>query len=79
MYVLLLYCYSSIKSSLLQRSVVFSFVEGNVKTKNIELFLLKIFIFYNFKNHCVLHGHVFTMFMYQYSSLICNENIFVVV
>ena len=25
-------CYSSIKSSLLQRSVVFSFVEGNVKT-----------------------------------------------
>ena len=33
MYVLLLYRYISIKSSLLQRSVVFSFVEGNVKTR----------------------------------------------
>ena len=25
--------------------------------KNIKTFLLKIFIFLNFKNHCILHGH----------------------
>ena len=30
--------------------------------KNIEIFLLKIFILYNFKNLCILHGHVFVMF-----------------
>ena len=29
--------------------------------KNIEIFLLKIFIFYNFKNLCILHGLVFEM------------------
>ena len=29
--------------------------------KNIDNFLLKIFIIYNFKNLCVLHGHVFVM------------------
>ena len=27
--------------------------------KNSKNFLLKIFIFYNFKNLCILHGHVF--------------------
>ena len=30
--------------------------------KNIENFLLKFFIFYNFKNLFILHGHVFVMF-----------------
>ena len=30
--------------------------------KNIKIFLLKIFIFYNLKNFCILHGHVFVMF-----------------
>ena len=29
--------------------------------KNIKKFILKIFIFYNFKNLCILHGHVFVM------------------
>ena len=29
--------------------------------KNINFFLLKIFIFYNFKNLCKLHGRVFVM------------------
>ena len=29
--------------------------------KNIKKFLLKIFIFYNFKNTCILHGRVFVM------------------
>ena len=29
--------------------------------ENIEHFLLKIFIFYNFINHCILHGQVFVM------------------
>ena len=28
---------------------------------NILTFLMKIFIFYNFKNLCILHGHVFVM------------------
>ena len=31
------------------------------KMKNIKNFLLKIFIFYNFKNHHILHGQVFVM------------------
>ena len=31
--------------------------------KNIKTFLLKIFIFYNFKNHCILHGQVFVMYV----------------
>ena len=31
--------------------------------KNVKHFLLKIFIFYNFRNHCILHGHVFVMFI----------------
>ena len=30
--------------------------------KNIENFLLKFFIFYNFKNLCILHGQVFVMY-----------------
>ena len=30
--------------------------------KNIQKFLLKLFIFYNLKNLCILHGHVFVMF-----------------
>ena len=29
--------------------------------KNIKDFLLKFFIFYNFKNLCILHGQVFVM------------------
>ena len=29
--------------------------------KNIKIFLLKIFIFYNLKNLCILHGQVFVM------------------
>ena len=29
--------------------------------KNIDIFQLKIFSFYNLKNLCVLHGHVFVM------------------
>ena len=29
--------------------------------KNIKIFLLKIFSFYNFKNPCILHGRVFVM------------------
>ena len=29
--------------------------------KNIDIFLLKIFIFYNFKNLYIIHGHVFVM------------------
>ena len=29
--------------------------------KNIKMFQLNIFIFYNFKNLCILHGHVFIM------------------
>ena len=29
--------------------------------KNIKIFLLKIIIFYNLKNLCILHGHVFVM------------------
>ena len=36
--------------------------------KNIKIFLMKIFIFYNFKNLCILHGHVFIM----YNSCISN-------
>ena len=31
------------------------------KKKNIKIFLPKIFIFYNFKNLCILHGQVFVM------------------
>ena len=33
----------------------------NKNKKNIKNFLLKIFIFYNFKNHSILHGQVFVM------------------
>ena len=29
--------------------------------KILKKFLLKIFIFYNFKNPCIPHGHVFVM------------------
>ena len=29
--------------------------------ENTKHFILKIFIFYNFKNLCILHGHVFMM------------------
>ena len=29
--------------------------------KNIELYLLKIFNFYNLRKICILHGHVFVM------------------
>ena len=29
--------------------------------KNSKTFLMKIFISYNFKNLCILHGHVFVM------------------
>ena len=29
--------------------------------KNVKIFLLKIFIFHNFKSLCILHGHVFVM------------------
>ena len=31
----------------------------NVLSKHIKTFPQKIFIFYNFKNHCILHGQVF--------------------
>ena len=34
--------------------------------KNIEKFLLKIFISYNFKNLCILHGQVFLMNIYDF-------------
>ena len=36
----------------------------NVLSKNVKdinFFLLKIFIFHNFKNLCILYGHVFAM------------------
>ena len=33
------------------------------KKKNMKNFLLKIFNFYNLKNLCILHGHVFEMFL----------------
>ena len=32
------------------------------KIKKYQFFLLKIFIFYNFKNLCIWHGHVFIMY-----------------
>ena len=33
--------------------------------KNIKIFLLKIFIFDNFKNRCILHGQVFVMLCFD--------------
>ena len=38
--------------------------------KNIKYFLLKIFIFHNFKNICILHGHVFVMIGPETESLL---------
>ena len=39
--------------------------------KNIEKILLKIFIFYNFKNLCILHGHVFVIYLIDH----CRYNL----
>ena len=39
--------------------------------KNVEIFLLKIFIFYNFKNLCILHGCVFCN-VYNVSFIMSN-------
>ena len=41
--------------------------------KNSKFFLLKIFIFYNFKNFCILHGHVFVMLYYYSETLVVSE------
>ena len=30
-----------------------------------KTFLLKIFMFYNFKNYCILHGRIFVMHLYE--------------
>ena len=43
--------------------------------KNIKTFLLKLFPFYNLKNLCFLHGHVFVMSflnLIQYVSEYCG-------
>ena len=41
--------------------------------KNIESFVLKIFIFYNFKNHCILHGQVFVKVSFMCVLTLCSE------
>ena len=37
--------------------------------KNIKHFLLKILHFYNFKNLCILHGHVFVMVLQMVTTM----------
>ena len=41
--------------------IVLCFEQKYKNKKNSKSFLLKIFIFYKFKNLCLLHGHVFVM------------------
>ena len=36
-------------------------IRYNRLAEKYHFFLLKIFIFYNFKNLCIMHGHVFGM------------------
>ena len=43
--------------------------------KNIEKILLKIFIFYNFGSHCILHGQVFVMHLIeQFCGIYTHQN-----
>ena len=45
--------------------------------KNIKIFLMNIFFFYNFKNFCILHGRVFVMVQYGWFMIVRESLAFI--